>query len=173
MKSVSRLFVVFTLALLTGFDTSNHSIPLDEIHSGGPPKDGIPALYDPEFVTADEATFLKPQDRVLGLFINGEAKAYPIWILNWHELVNDRVGGEAAGTNIYVNFSEKPLGQVIDYMEELTGFFMVVRGQDVEDIPVNLTLKSSTTEAAIENLARSLNMTLKVDRFGLVVIEPR
>ena len=95
MKSVSRLFVVFTLALLTGFDTSNHSIPLDEIHSGGPPKDGIPALYDPEFVTADEATFLKPQDRVLGLFINGEAKAYPIWILNWHELVNDRVGGEA------------------------------------------------------------------------------
>jgi len=77
-----------------GFDYSKHSIPLNEIHDGGPPKDGIPALTDPKFVSVHEAEYLNPKDRVLGININGEAKAYPIKILNWHEIVNDRVGGK-------------------------------------------------------------------------------
>lgn len=91
---------VFNVGLLLcilfqlGFDYSQHSIPLDEIYSGGPPKDGIPALYDPSFISAHGAGYLRPADRILGLMINGEAKAYPIKILNWHELVNDRVGGK-------------------------------------------------------------------------------
>lgn len=79
--------------LLMGFDYSKHSIPINEIHGGGPPKDGIPALFDPKFILAKEASYLNPSDRVLGLYLNGEAKAYPIRILNWHELVNDTVGG--------------------------------------------------------------------------------
>ncbi|OGW84187.1 MAG: hypothetical protein A2Z83_03405 [Omnitrophica bacterium GWA2_52_8] len=78
-----------------GGDFSKHSIPLNEIYDGGPPKDGIPALFDPEFVSADEADFLRPADRILGLEAGGEAKAYPIKILNWHELVNDHVGGKS------------------------------------------------------------------------------
>lgn len=82
-------------ALQLGFNFSRHSIPLSEILDGGPPKDGIPALSDPEFVTGDEATFLNPLDRILGFFVDEEAKAYPISILNWHELVNDRVGGKS------------------------------------------------------------------------------
>ena len=83
----------------SGFDFSRHSIPLEEIKDGGPGKDGIPAIMKPKFHSAKEAP-LKPQDRVLGLVLNGEAKAYPINILNWHEIVNDRVGGQ----NVVVTF---------------------------------------------------------------------
>jgi len=92
-----RIALAFcALTLLSGFDTSRHSIPVGEIFSGGPPKDGIPALSQPKFVTAKAANrFMKDEDRVLGLARNGEVKAYPIKILNWHEIVNDTIGSEA------------------------------------------------------------------------------
>lgn len=68
-------------------------IPLDEIHAGGPPKDGIPALTNPKTVRASTAG-LAPADRVIGVVIDGEARAYPLRILNWHEVVNDTLGGK-------------------------------------------------------------------------------
>lgn len=77
-----------------GFDLSDALVPVAEIHGGGPAKDGIPALDHPAFIAADQADFLKPEDRVLGLIRNGIAKAYPIAILNWHEVVNDRFSAE-------------------------------------------------------------------------------
>lgn len=77
-----------------GFDLSKHSVPLAQIVSGGPGKDGIPAILKPVFVSAGEAAFLRAEDRVLGLSRRGEAKAYPIKILNWHEIVNDSQGGQ-------------------------------------------------------------------------------
>jgi hypothetical protein len=78
-----------------GFDLSNASIPIDKILSGGPGKDGIPAIDNPIFVTQDKANFIKDTDRVLALEINGVTKAYPINILNWHEIVNDKIGDTA------------------------------------------------------------------------------
>ena len=74
------------------FDVTRHTVPLREIRGGGPPTNGIPALIDPEFVSAEDADSLRPKDTVLGVSLNGAAKAYPIRILNWHELVNDRIG---------------------------------------------------------------------------------
>jgi hypothetical protein len=68
---------------------------VDEIRSGGPPKDGIPALLEPLFIEAGKADRLQDDDLVLGLVIGKEARAYPLSILSWHELVNDTVGGEA------------------------------------------------------------------------------
>lgn len=79
---------------LNGFDVSESLIPVSEIHRGGPPRDGIPALTDPEFETARAATWLGDEDRVLGVVRNGVAKAYPLGIMNWHEVVNDRFGDE-------------------------------------------------------------------------------
>ena len=79
---------------LNGFDVGNASIPLSAIHAGGPPRDGIPALQHPLFIRANQPGAPQPQQRVLGLSINGDARAYPIAILNWHELVNDRIGGQ-------------------------------------------------------------------------------
>lgn len=76
------------------FNLSTHSIPLDQIVSGGPGKDGIPAILRPSFVSASEATFLADEDRILGIARGQEAKAYPIKILNWHEIVNDTIGGK-------------------------------------------------------------------------------
>ena len=74
------------------FDVTLHNIPLKEIEAGGPPKDGIPALTDPSFVSAKEANkFLQSWDRVLGVEHRGVAKAYPIKILDWHEVVNDTI----------------------------------------------------------------------------------
>ena len=74
-------------------DGVKHIVPLDKIRSGGPPKDGIPSIDNPQFVKASEAEFVSDNDVVIGLEINGETKAYPLSILVWHEIVNDNVGG--------------------------------------------------------------------------------
>lgn len=76
-----------------GFDVSAATIPLSAIERGGPPKDGIPAIDHPTFVAAAQAG-LREEDRVLGLERHGIARAYPVRILNWHEVVNDRLGAE-------------------------------------------------------------------------------
>ncbi len=78
---------------LSGFNVNNAIVPQAEILSGGPPKDGIPALLEPRFVQPDQAAFLDPLDYVFGVRIGKEARAYPIKILNWHEAVNDTLGG--------------------------------------------------------------------------------
>jgi hypothetical protein len=82
-----------THAAFNGFQVEPHAIPLEEIASGGPPKDGIPALMTPQFLPADEVDFLAPEDRILGLQGTHQTKAYPIAILNWHEIVNDTFEG--------------------------------------------------------------------------------
>jgi hypothetical protein len=75
------------------FDVTRHVVRLDEIQAGGPAKNGIPALDHPAFVSASEADqTLKAQDMILGIVFSGVAKAYPVRILNWHEVVNDDVG---------------------------------------------------------------------------------
>ena len=79
----------------TTFDLTRHSVPLDQLVDGGPGKDGIPAILTPTFISATGATFLRDEDRVLGLTAGTEAKAYPVKILNWHEIVNDTIGGKA------------------------------------------------------------------------------
>lgn len=73
------------------FDLSAARIPVAEIMRGGPPKDGIPALSHPQFVAAREAAFLNPGDRVAGVTIGEIARAYPLKILNFHEVVNDQI----------------------------------------------------------------------------------
>ena len=80
---------------MNGFRLDDALIPANEIKLGGPPRDGIPSLDYPELVAADGATYLKDRDRVLGISINGVARAYPIRILNYHEIVNDAIGGTA------------------------------------------------------------------------------
>lgn len=75
-------------------DFSKHSIPYNEVTSGGPPRDGIPAIDNPRFVTVAEAdAWLRPQEPVILLELAGEVRAYPLQILIWHEIINDVVGG--------------------------------------------------------------------------------
>lgn len=79
---------------MNGFDLKGALVPIDEIHHGGPEKDGIPSIDKPDFLSAGFAAFLKVSDPVLGLSIGGDQRAYPLRILNWHEVVNDRIGGQ-------------------------------------------------------------------------------
>ena len=75
-------------------DFTSSSVDFDTILSGGPPKDGIPSIDNPEFVPVAQANFMEPTEPVLSLNHNGVARAYPVHILMWHEIVNDMVGGE-------------------------------------------------------------------------------
>jgi len=77
---------------LNGFELEGASVPEGQILRGGPPRDGIPAIDEPAFESVDDADWLSADDRVLGVSLGGVAKAYPIAILNWHEIVNDRIG---------------------------------------------------------------------------------
>lgn len=78
-----------------GFDLTGSLVPTEQILSGGPQRDGIPAIDQPHFISAKAAGFLDEDDRVLGIEHKGVLRAYPIRILNWHEIVNDRIGTEA------------------------------------------------------------------------------
>ncbi|MFK7920961.1 MAG: DUF3179 domain-containing protein [Bacteroidia bacterium] len=89
MQSQTKLFQG------NGFDYSDSSVPPEEIKAGGPGRDGIPSIDYPLFVPANKARYMMTADRVLAIEINGVAKAYPVKILNYHEVVNDTVGGQA------------------------------------------------------------------------------
>ena len=97
-----------------------HVIPLDKIKSGGPPKDGIPSIDDPKFAEVQGSQFVRDSDVVIGLEINGDARAYPLFILVWHEIVNDNVGG------VPVAVTYCPLCYTNQVFER------VVNGQEVE-----------------------------------------
>jgi hypothetical protein len=74
-------------------DFSKSRIDWQEILSGGPPKDGIPSIDKPMFKPIGEIDDLPATDPVIGLELDGDARAYPLRILIWHEIVNDVVGG--------------------------------------------------------------------------------
>lgn len=86
-----------------GFKLDNATIPVAEIRPGGPPRDGIPSIDRPKFVPAAQVRFLAPDDLVVSFTHQGETRAYPLRILVWHEIVNDRIG------DLAVNVSYCPL----------------------------------------------------------------
>ena len=94
-SNITANVLIYSVALiaLSGFTFKPALVPTDEIMSGGPPKDGIPSLTYPKMETTESAgIWLKPRDELIGVKINGQARAYPLRILNWHEVVNDRIG---------------------------------------------------------------------------------
>ncbi len=103
-------------------DFAKHVIPLSEIASGGPGKDGIPALDKPKFVPLKEGDgFLKAKEQVVAFERSGEAKAYPIQILVWHEIVNDSRASDPVTItfcplcNTAIVFDRRLGNQVLDF----------------------------------------------------------
>jgi hypothetical protein len=83
-------------ALTSGWKTNwtKRLVDYDEILSGGPPRDGIRSIDDPQFETTESAAgWLAGNEPVIALEIGGDARAYPLQIITWHEIVNDEVGG--------------------------------------------------------------------------------
>ncbi|MBM3152481.1 MAG: DUF3179 domain-containing protein [Chloroflexi bacterium] len=103
-------------------DFSRHTVPYDEILSGGPPKDGIPAIDFPQYVPVQIADdWLAPTEPVILVQVGEEARAYPIQILMWHEIVNDTLGGLPILVsfcplcNTAIAFERTFDGQVLDF----------------------------------------------------------
>lgn len=102
-------------------DFSKSSIPFDEILSGGPPKDGIPSIDDPRFVDVSTVANLSETEPVVGLVVEGEAKAYPLRVLMWHEIVNDMIAGAPVTVtycplcNSSIVFDRRVDGAVLDF----------------------------------------------------------
>jgi hypothetical protein len=96
LLSLAVVFVTlaFPVTAMTDWEYSKRNIDTDQIQSGGPPRDGIPALFEPKTLPAKWVDFLGNEDQVLGVVLNSIARAYPTRILSWHELVNDDFGGD-------------------------------------------------------------------------------
>jgi len=111
-------------SVTASWDTNwnRHTIDYDELLSGGPPRDGIPSIDEPQFVSAGEAEeWLAGNEPVIALEIDGDARAYPLQILTWHEIVNDRVGGVPVIVtfcplcNAALTFDRRVAGQVYEF----------------------------------------------------------
>lgn len=103
-------------------DFSRRAVPLAEIVSGGPPRDGIPSIDRPRFETARAADrWLTDRDPVMVVEHDGAVKGYPLAILIWHEIVNDVVGGLPVAVtfcplcNTALVFDRRLGGRVLDF----------------------------------------------------------
>ncbi len=102
-------------------DFSKRSVDLGEIMSGGPPKDGIPPIDDPKFAPLARIEGMAGTEPVISLKIGAEAKAYPLRILIWHEIVNDTLGGVPVTVtycplcNSAIVFDRRLDGRVLDF----------------------------------------------------------
>jgi hypothetical protein len=102
-------------------DFGRATVPLSEIRSGGPPKDGIPAIDKPRFELAAQYRGLDPQEPVIGFEVGADARAYPLRVLMWHEIVNDVVGGIPVAVtycplcNTSIVFDRRLDGRVLDF----------------------------------------------------------
>ena len=101
---------------------NRHIIEYDELLSGGPPRDGIPSIDEPKFIGSDEAAgWLADNEPVIILEIDGDARAYPLQILIWHEIVNDTVADVPVIVtfcplcNSAITFDRRVDGQVYEF----------------------------------------------------------
>lgn len=103
-------------------DFCNTSIDLSEVISGGPGKDGIPAVTNPDLETVEEAqAWLVDRSPVIAVEIDGEAVAYPQAILIWHEIANDEIAGVPVAVtfcplcNSSIVFDRRLNGEVLEF----------------------------------------------------------
>lgn len=104
----------------TNFEKS--AVPFEEFMSGGPPKDGIPAIDEPAFVNnASASEWLQKNEPVISLTIKGESRAYPLQILMWHEIANDEIQGQPVTVTFCplcytaIVFDRRLDGKVLDF----------------------------------------------------------
>ena len=103
-------------------DFEKRTVDLSEIMSGGPPRDGIPAVDLPRYASTEEAGgWLDPDEPVIAVELGGEARAYPLQILIWHEIANDELGGTPIAVtfcplcNSAIVFDRRVDGVVLDF----------------------------------------------------------
>ena len=170
----------------TNFEKTNIA-SWSEILSGGPPRDGIPALSDPQFIRIDDENGIEDREPVVTVEIEGEVpRAYPIRYLTWHEIINDTAGGVPYAVtycplcNSAPTFDRRVEGQVLTfgvtgklkdsnlimYDRETESWWQQAIGEGIvgEFTGVELTQLPSWMESWAEFKARNPN--------GLVMAEP-
>jgi hypothetical protein len=96
-------------------------VDVNEIISGGPPPDGIPAIDEPRFLRAGDVGFLDDREPVIVVEIEGEARAYPLQVMTWHEIVNDTIAGVPVAVtycplcNTAVAFDRRTAGRTVTF----------------------------------------------------------
>jgi hypothetical protein len=113
--TITSNFLTFA-TVVSGIGEEKHTVPLDQIVSGGPLPDGIPSIDTPKFVSIEDGNkFLQDSELVVGLNINGDIRAYPLQLLVWHEIVNDNVGDmPVAVTYCPLCFTNQVFNRIID-----------------------------------------------------------
>jgi hypothetical protein len=102
-------------------DFSKANVPLTDIRSGGPPRDGIPPIDRPEFKPASDIKGLAKREPVIVFPLGANARAYPLRILTWHEIVNDSIDGMPVAVtycplcNASLVFDRRLFGRVLDF----------------------------------------------------------
>jgi hypothetical protein len=102
-------------------DFSKSSVEFDEIISGGPPRDGIPSIDDPKFVSASEVTDIGDREPVIQFGLGDDVRAYPLRVLMWHEIANDSVDGAPVAVtycplcNAAIVFDRRVDGRVLEF----------------------------------------------------------
>ncbi|MBT3339078.1 MAG: DUF3179 domain-containing protein [Anaerolineae bacterium] len=103
-------------------DFSKHSVSYGDILSGGPPKDGIPAIDAPSYVSIEDANeWINDVEPIIVVEVDGEARAYPLQVLTWHEIVNDELNGKPLVVsfcplcNTAIAFEREFDGQILDF----------------------------------------------------------
>jgi len=147
-------------------DTPEWSIPIAEVLDGGPGRDGIPALENPIFLTADDATFLFEEDLVIGFKNGDDIRAYPHTILDWHEIINDNIGNVSLAVT-YCPLTGTGIGwnRILNGEETTFGVSGLLFQSNL--IPFDRATQSNWSQILNESVNGSL-LGEKIDLIGLV-----
>ena len=163
-----------------GFNVSHTRVPKEDILMGGPPKDGIPAITNPKLLTIAEANFkedrdpknknqfLKEEDLVIGVSFNNDAMAYPLRILDWHEIVNHTVGDQPVAITYCplcrsaLVFDSNIDGQVREFGVSGHLWNSNVLMYDRQNDPEQESLWSQIKMGAVAGVAAEKNLKLKL-----------
>lgn len=165
-----------------GFDLSESLVPLTRIEASGTSRDGIPAPVNPEMIAAAkvdprvrlaDVRKLRAPERVIGVVVAGEARAYPLWVMVWNEIVNDTVGGSPIAVTydalcdsavVFDRTVTNEAGdrEVVEF--RFSGLLLNsnLLMYDVRDIPARESLWSQLQARAITGPAARRGVTLRV-----------
>ncbi len=136
-------------------NSTEWSIPIEDVLDGGPGRDGIPALENPSFVNADQSAILLDSDLVIGYKNGNDVRAYQHIVLDWHEIVNDNIGSESLAV-VYCPLTGTGIGwnRIIDGKETSFGVSGLLYQTNL--VPFDRATKSNWSQLLNEAVNGSL-----------------